>query len=202
MSRKRTIGVVLTIMLIVTTLALTFGGSVSIIIIGALVAGFIAWQRTTFHRPAGPEIVTLYFLTIAALNLHIIEEFVFQFPTEVGHLFGEEHLSELTFLIAVGGVVVSLAIVMGMALMHKNPVANFFAWFIFMGPGFMEFTHYMFPLLDGRPYGYFPGMWTAWLVMVPGMLASYRLFRDYHVSAGTEKSSRPLVVQKPLTQSA
>jgi hypothetical protein len=202
MSKKRTIGIVLMIMLTVTTLSIIFGKSVSIILIGALVAGFIAWQRTTFHRPAGREIVTLYFVTIAAHNLHVMEEYVFQFATKTGLLFGEHHMSDITFLIVIGGFLVSLEILMGVGLMHQNPVANYFAWFIFMGPGFMEFTHFVFPLLDGMPYQYFPGMWSAWLIMIPGCIASYRLFRDYHVSTANNKLARRIAVQQPATQSA
>lgn len=183
MSKKVTVGIVLVIMLIITTLAINFGGSVSIIIIGALIGGFIAWQRTTFHRPAGQEIVTLYFFALAAFNLHIIEEYITQFPEEVALIYGEQHLSSSAFLVAIGAVGFSLAIIMGIGLMHKNPIANYFAWFMFIGPGFVEFTHYIFPLIEGGPYRVFPGMRTAWLIMIPGLIAGYKLFRDYHVSA-------------------
>ena len=85
------------------------------------------------------------------------------------------------------------------------PLAGFFAWFIFIGPGLAEFTHFVFPLLkpaldptvpaaitatvsNGRHVAempnywigatgryYFPGLYTAALPMIPGIYAITRL---------------------------
>jgi len=75
------------------------------------------------------------------------------------------------------------------------PFAGFVAWFIFIGPGVAEFTHFIFPLLRpaveptiaadvaGMPNYwigatgryYFSGMYTAVLPMIPGIWAIRRL---------------------------
>jgi len=34
-----------------------------------------------------------------------------------------------------------------LGLYRRVPVAGFLAWFIFIGPGVVEFTHFIFPLL-------------------------------------------------------
>src|SRR6185437_2161716 len=88
------------------------------------------------------------------------------------------------------------------------PLAGFLAWFIFIGPGIAEFTHFIFPLLkpaiqphlpgattqavsngrvvaDMRNYWvrttgeyYFPGLYTAVLPMIPGIWAIRRMVRE------------------------
>src|SRR5438309_11399929 len=90
--------------------------------------------------------------------------------------------------------------------------AGFLAWFIFIGPGVAEFTHFIFPLLkpaiqpelagsisqavsngrfvvDMHNYWvkttgvyYFPGMYTAILPMIPGI---YTIRRVLTKSRGT-----------------
>ena len=49
------------------------------------------------------------------------------------------------------------------------PFAEFLSYTLLFGPGFIEWTHYIFPLFQAGSYHYFPGMWTAWLPMVPGI---------------------------------
>lgn len=88
------------------------------------------------------------------------------------------------------------------------PFAGFLAWFIFIGPGVAEVTHFIFPLLqpaiqpelpgtisqavsNGRFVAdmgnyyigttgryYFPGMYTAVLPMIPGIWAIVRMVRS------------------------
>jgi len=87
------------------------------------------------------------------------------------------------------------------------PVAGFLAWFIFIGPGVAEFTHFVFPVLrpaiqpelagsisqavsNGRFVAdmhnywvkttgvyYFPGMYTAILPMIPGIYTIRRVIK-------------------------
>lgn len=58
------------------------------------------------------------------------------------------------------------------------PLANFMAWFVFIGPGFMEFSHFLFSIFEGGPYHYFFGMGTAVLPMIPGIYGMYRLYTE------------------------
>jgi hypothetical protein len=92
-----------------------------------------------------------------------------------------------------------------LGLYYRVPFAGFVAWFIFIGPGVAEFTHFIFPLLrpaiepgvtsalsrqvsNGRFVAdmpnywigatgryYFPGLYTAVLPMIPGIWAIRRL---------------------------
>lgn len=87
---------------------------------------------------------------------------------------------------------------------YRVPLAGFIAWFIFIGPGVAEFTHFIFPILQPHlepnnlnnitqiingtkvanmpnyyykttEHYYFAGMYTAILPMIPGIYAIYRL---------------------------
>jgi len=51
----------------------------------------------------------------------------------------------------------------------ESPFAEFLSYTLLFGPGFIQWTHYVFPLFQGGQYHYFPGMWTAWLPMIPGI---------------------------------
>ena len=105
----------------------------------------------------------------------------------------------------VGPIIYTLTI---LGLYYKVPLAGFVAWFIFIGPGVAEFTHFIFPILEPHidpaninnitqtiglteitnmpnyyykttGHYYFAGMWTAILPMIPGIYAFYRLIREH-----------------------
>jgi hypothetical protein len=92
-------------------------------------------------------------------------------------------------------------------LLLRIPLAAFVAWFIFIGPGIAEFTHFIFPLItpaldptNAAPISstvngvyihgmenhhfaltgryYFPGLYTAVLPMIPGICSVWWLFRN------------------------
>jgi hypothetical protein len=92
-------------------------------------------------------------------------------------------------------------------LLLRIPLAGFVAWFIFIGPGVAELTHFIFPLIrpalePTNPAAitatingvsipemenhwltvtgryYFPGMYTAVLPMIPGIYGIRWLFKN------------------------
>jgi hypothetical protein len=175
-----------------------------IIVGGSAVMALIFWARTYLHKPVDPEIILpLFILTVAGLQIHIVEEYLMDFAPSMSRLFGIPW-SEKSFLIVfalVGPVIYTLT---SLGLYYKIPIAGFVAWFIFIGPGIAEFTHFIFPLIspdllpqdphpvtafiDGTKISnmpnfylkttgryYFPGMYTAILPMIPGCIAIYRL---------------------------
>jgi hypothetical protein len=104
-----------------------------------------------------------------------------------------------------------------LGLYYRVPIAGFIAWFIFIGPGVAEFTHFIFPLIEPaiQPENlnnvtqningtevadmpnyyhkttgryYFSGMWTAVLPMIPGVYAIYRLTKESRLQSKKAKS--------------
>jgi len=183
---------------------LSIGLAPVIIVGGSAIMALIFWSTTYLRKPVDPKIILpLFILTVAGLQIHIVEEYLMGFAPSMSRLFGIPW-SEKSFLIVfalVGPVIYTLT---SLGLYYKIPIAGFVAWFIFIGPGVAEFTHFIFPLIspdlmpqDPHPITafiggtkipdmpnfyfkttgryYFPGMWTAILPMVPGCMAIYRL---------------------------
>lgn len=181
-----------------------------IIVGGSAIIGFFFWYFTYLKKPTDPKLILpLFVLTVAALQIHIVEEYLTGFAPAMSRLFGIPW-SEESFLLVfalVGPIIYTLTT---LGLYYRFPLAGFFAWFIFIGPGVAEFTHFIFPLIQPQIQPeivhpitqvingteivdmpnyyfkttgsyYFAGMWTAILPMVPGIYSIYRLTREHRL---------------------
>jgi hypothetical protein len=172
---------------------------------GSGVVAFVIWQRSYLRRPLDPSLILpLFLLTVAALDLHMAEEYLARFGPAMSRLF-DISWTERSFLLIFAFVGPCLYALTAIGLYYRIPLAGFLAWFIFIGPGVAEFTHFIFPLLkpaldptlpaaitatvsNGRLVAempnywisatgryYFPGLYTAALPMIPGIYAIIRL---------------------------
>ncbi len=158
------------------------GPVVPAIIGSAGVGGLIAWLLTTFKKPANPTtIAPWYFLTLAALMVHITEEYITEFPRKMSETFSIT-FTDPVFVIAIAMVGFVIWILGGVALLYRNPLGNYICWFLFIGMIFAELTHFIFPLAEGGPYHYFSGMWTALLPLLPASIGMYKLVTEYRSS--------------------
>ncbi|MBT1703742.1 hypothetical protein [Chryseosolibacter indicus] len=186
----------------------TIGLPPVIIVGGSGVIGFLFWFFTYLKRPVDPKIILpLFLLTVAGLEIHMMEEYLTQFGPSMSRLFNISW-TEKSFLMIfafIGPVIYTLT---ALGLFYRIPLAGFFAWFIFIGPGVAEFTHFIFPILQpciepdnpdpvsfiingttlentpnyyfkttGRYY--FSGLYTAVLPMIPGIYAIYRVLQTH-----------------------
>jgi hypothetical protein len=177
-----------------------------IIVGGSAVVAFFCWYFTYLRNPVDPAIILpLFIVTVAGLQIHILEEYLTGFGPAMSRLFSIPW-SEKSFLIIFAIVGPTIYTLTSLGLYYKIPVAGFIAWFIFIGPGVAEFSHFIFPLLtpklqpsnihpisqliQGIPIEnmpnyyykttgtyYFAGMWTAALPMIPGVYSIYRLIK-------------------------
>src|SRR6266478_9259753 len=176
-----------------------------VIVGGSSLVALVLWIRTYLRRPLDPEIILPGFLlTVAALEVHMIEEYLTGFGPAMSRLF-DISWTERSFLLIFAFVGPCLYALTAIGLYYRIPLAGFLAWFIFIGPGVAEFTHFIFPLLkpaldptlpaaitatvsNGRLVAempnywigttgryYFPGLYTAALPMIPGIYAIIRL---------------------------
>jgi hypothetical protein len=185
-----------------------------IIIGGSAVVGFLFWYFTYLRKPTDPRIILpLFILTVAALQIHIVEEYLTGFGPAMSRLFNISW-TEKSFIMVFALVGPTIYTLTSLGLYYKVPFAGFVAWFIFIGPGVAEFTHFIFPLIQphiepgnlstvtqtingtevasmpnyyikATGHYYFSGMYTAILPMIPGVYAIYRLTRK-------EKSAKQL----------
>lgn len=179
-----------------------------IIIGGAAIVGFVFWYITYFKKPTDPKIILpIFVLTVAALQIHIVEEYLTGFGPAMSRVFGISW-TEKGFVIVFALIGPTIYTLTTLGLYYRVPFAGFIAWFIFIGPGVAEFTHFIFPLLqpaiepenlnhitqtiNGTEVAnmpnyyvkateryYFSGMYTAILPMIPGIYAIYRLVKEH-----------------------
>jgi hypothetical protein len=198
-----------------------------IIVGGSGTAAFVLWSLTYLRRPLPPEVVLPPFLlTVAALETHMIEEYLTGFGPAMSRLFNISW-SERSFLMIfafIGPVLYSLT---ALGLFRRVPLAGFLMCFILIGPGVAEFVHFIFPALqpDVQPTVaasvqavvgrgqlmqnlpnfwvhvtgryYFPGMYTAILPMIPGIWGLFSLVRV----ARSESHQGIMISQKPAKSS-
>lgn len=118
-----------------------------VIVGGSGLAAVIAWSRTYLKRPAAPEtILPVFLLTVAALEIHMTEEYLTKFAPAMSRLFNITW-TERGFLLVFAFIGPALYALTAIGLFYRVPFAGFIAWFIFIGPGVAEFTHFIFPLI-------------------------------------------------------
>jgi hypothetical protein len=189
----------------------TIGIPPVVIVGGSGVAGLVMWIRTYLSNPVEPRVILPPFLlTVAALEVHMIEEWKTGFGPAMSRVFGISW-SERSFLLVFAFIGPVLYALTALGLFYRVPLAGFVAWFIFIGPGVAEFTHFIFPFIkpairpelaspvsqeihgrlieDMRNYWlgtthvyYFPGLYTAILPMIPGIIAIRRVVRASRAS--------------------
>jgi hypothetical protein len=178
-----------------------------IIVGGSGTAAFVLWSLTYLRRPLMPEVVLpAFLLTVAGLQVHLIEEYLTGFAPAMSRLFNISWSvnSYLMIFVFIGPVLYTLT---ALGLFRRVPLAGFLMCFILIGPGVAEFTHFIFPVLkpDVQPTVaasvqavvgrgqlmqnlpnfwvhvtgryYFPGMYTAILPMIPGIYGLFTLVR-------------------------
>jgi hypothetical protein len=194
--------------IVVAALGYRYIGLPPLVIVGGSgLIGLIAWAATYSPRPTAPEIILpLFLLTVTALELHMSEEYLTKFGPAMSRLFNITW-TEKAFLLVFAFYGPALYALTAIGLFYRIRFAGFVAWFIFIGPGVAEFTHFIFPLLKPAieaemsqpvsrsfPNGvhiadmpnyyvhatgsyYFAGMYTAILPMIPGIYAIYKLLK-------------------------
>ncbi|AXR67265.1 hypothetical protein [Leptospira mayottensis] len=179
-----------------------------IIVGGSGLIGWIFWYFTYLKRPVDPKVILpLFVLTVVGLQIHMIEEYLTGFGPAVSRLF-EIPWTEKGFVVVFTLIGPMLYMLTALGLFFRFPLAGFIAWFIFIGPGLAEFTHFIFPLLEPsvqpnnpervsqivngvmisdmpnyyfKTMGeyYFSGLYTAVLPMLPGGYAILKLVKHH-----------------------
>ena len=119
-----------------------------IIVGGSGIAGFVLWSFTYLRRPLPPEVVLPPFLlTVAALEAHMIEEYLTGFGPAMSRLFNISW-SERSFLMIFAFIGPVLYALTALGLFRRIPLAGFLMCFILIGPGVAEFVHFILPSLQ------------------------------------------------------
>jgi hypothetical protein len=195
------------IVFFVAALKINVGTPPTIIVGGSAIIGFLCWRMTNLRRAIDPKKTTVVFLlTTAALHVHMFEEHYGLFGPAMSRLFNIA-FPDARFLQIFVFILPAVYYLTAIGLLLRVPIAAFVAWFIFIGPGIAEFTHFIFPLItpalepaNAAPIStvingvridnmenhhiavtgkyYFPGMYTAIIPMIPGIYSVAWLIRN------------------------
>lgn len=213
--QKASLAIAIAICIIAPTFGyLKIGLAPVIIVGGSAIVGFIFWYFTYLKNPSDPKIILpIFILAVAALQIHMVEEYFTSFGPAISRIFNVPWTEE-RFLLVFMMILPIIYTLTTLGLYYRVPLAGFVAWFIFIGPGVAEFTHFIFPLIEPhiepgniqsitqsingvevenmpnyyyKTTGayYFSGMWTAVLPMIPGVYAIYRLTKESRMSKQT-----------------
>lgn len=139
--------------------------------------GLALWLARPTHATFG-VIKVPYLVTLGAYVVHRIDEEVSGFVPAIEDLAGVE-AADIASPITVLLVVLSLAWMLGPLLLRTgHPLGHFAAWSMFAGFAIVELWHFVFPLLEAGPYGYFPGMVTAPIISAAGWWGVWVMWRD------------------------
>jgi len=152
-SRTRILSLIAAVAFAFTTMILGYrkiGLPPVVIVGGSSVIALVMWIKYYLRKPLAPEVILpLFLLTVAALEIHMAEEYLTGFGPAMSRLF-DISWTERSFLIVFAFVGPALYSLTALGLFYRVPFAGFLAWFIFIGPGVAEFTHFIFPLLRRR----------------------------------------------------
>src|SRR5262245_47884944 len=133
--------------LFVAALKINVGLPPTIIVGGSAMVGFFCWRITNLRHAVDPLKTTILFLlTTAALHVHIYEEHTCLFGPAMSRLFAIA-FPDPRFVQIFVFVLPTIYYLTAIGLLLRVPLAAFVAWFIFIGPGIAEFTHFIFPLI-------------------------------------------------------
>ena len=147
----------------------SFGWPLVIVLGTGTMLALAFWiAKGRFHL-AGRQMLPLHLATTIAVHLHVYEELTQGFPSAMRQTFHSATFSDATFLARIVFAVPIIYMLAAIGLWFRRPFAEFLSYTLFFGPGLMEWAHYVLPLFRPEPYHYFPGMWTAWVPMIPGL---------------------------------
>lgn len=195
------------IVIFLIALRINVGIPPTIIVGGSAIIGFLCWRKTNLRQPINPvKTAILFLLTTTALHIHMFEEHSYLFGPAMSRLF-DIAFPDARFLQIFVFILPAIYYLTAIGLLLRIPIAAFVAWFIFIGPGIAEFTHFIFPLIspaiepnNSAPVSaiingvqidnmknyhiavtgnyYFPGLYTAILPMIPGIYSVWWLLKN------------------------
>ncbi len=144
------------------------GGLVAALFLVGYVGGLLAWlkipTRATWAMFRWP-----YWAALSSfLLLHKVEENRTEFFRVLGEKITGVPVPQVTFPLILGLLVLPLGawILIPFLMRRGSALGHYLAWTFMASMGLTEAAHFIFPLLTGEPYAYFPGMWSA-AVIVP-----------------------------------
>jgi hypothetical protein len=140
--------------------------------VGGLMVWLVARDAATFA-----DIRLPYFLTLGFFVLHKVEERELDFFPALSQLTGVPVPQEGSPLALLLYALAAAWLLVPLLMRRGNSFGHYLAWTFFVSMGLVELAHFVFPLFEERPYGYFPGMASVVLLAPAAWWGVWRLSR-------------------------
>lgn len=154
-----------------SVVALAAAHTIAIVAIGYVLLGFVPMALFAFGFVGGlaiwlftrdvatfADIRIPYFLTLGFFVLHKIEERELDFFPALSQLTGVPMPQEGSSLALLLYALAAAWLIVPVLVRRGHSFGHYLAWTFFVSMGVIELAHFVFPLFEDRPYGYFPGM--------------------------------------------
>lgn len=155
---------------------ISFGVWTTFIFASGFLGGFIIWlfipKATSFTSIKRPYWLTFIFFIL----LHRVEEYFSKFQEALSKLTGNpvpEIKSPALILLVLASVGAWLFI--PYLVKRRYSFGYYLAWTFFAAMGVTELAHFIFPLFWDKPYGYFPGMASVFILAPTAWWGMYLL---------------------------
>lgn len=122
--------------------------------------GMALWLARPTHASFA-DIRAPYFLTLALFICHKLEEKYQGFFPALAELTGVAIPTDRTPLALLLYVLASAWLLIPFLMKRGHALGHFLACTFFVSMGVTELAHFLFPFFTGKPYAYFPGMWSV-----------------------------------------
>jgi len=140
-------------------------------------AGFFLWLFIPTKVPYASIRAPYWATLLVFILLHKVEENRMKFFEVVGDKITGIPVPEVTPLLVVSLLILPIGawLLVPYLVKRGHDIGYYFAWTLFTSTGLIELAHFIFPLLTGEPYGYFPGMITALPLATVGWWGMWKL---------------------------
>lgn len=155
------------------------GSLVAFLFLIGYLGGFALWLLIPVRAPWS-SIRIPYWTTFAIyIFLHKVEENRMKFFEVLGDKITGIPVPDITPLLVIGLLILPLGAWLMIPYLVKrgHDLGYYLAWTFFTSFALVESAHFVFPLLTGEPYGYFPGMASAVILVPAGLWGVWRLSR-------------------------
>lgn len=140
-------------------------------------SGFFLWLFFPAKVPYASIRAPYWATLLVFILLHKVEENRMKFFEVVGDKITGIPVPEVTPLLVISLLILPIGAWLLVPYLVKRgyDIGYYFAWTLFISTGLIELAHFIFPLLTGEPYGYFPGMITALPLAAVGWWGMWKL---------------------------
>ena len=138
--------------------------------------GLLVWLMSRAN-PDWRAIRLPFFLTLAAFVLHKLEERYLDFFPALSRITGVRPPETDSIFVYALYALAATWLLIPVLVPRRADFGYYLAWTFFVSMGVIELAHFVFPLLTGGDYGYFPGMASAVILAPLGWWGMWRLAR-------------------------